>query len=299
MHTTTRTNMSLRSLLLLAVCSLAIASEWSFTGGKATLARKGDPEGSSLSFGPDKPFPSAIPLAARDVLKLQFTLTDGENTGRPHQAFLLVTDPETDLETFYPLSVKGNSGRAKVDLTHKDLPSHLLSASTLSLSLALGDNTLPSGSIIPLGSIAPTIDASAKTALEKQRATDLGEGVGAFGPKREILHVFREDAKSPPKTITLAFLASVVVAYLALFGAWFPLLGANLKHLPKALQAAPMSHSLFLVSLVALEGLFFMYYTSWNLFQLLGGVSVVGLTAFLSGSRALREVRARRERGER
>lgn len=65
----------------------------------------------------------------------------------------------------------------------------------------------------------PTIDPSTKTALEKQREKDLGEGTGAFGPKREIFHVFREDAKSPPKIITLAFLASVVVAYLGLFGA--------------------------------------------------------------------------------
>jgi len=70
------------------------------------------------SFEPKKPFPSAIPLAARDILKLQFTLTNGENTGCPHQAFLLVTNPETDLETFYPLSVKGDSGRAKVDFVN-------------------------------------------------------------------------------------------------------------------------------------------------------------------------------------
>jgi oligosaccharyltransferase complex subunit delta (ribophorin II) len=76
-------------------------------------------------------------------------------------------------------------------------------------------------------------------------------------------------------------------------------LGANLKHLPKALQAAPVSHTLFLASLLSLEGLFFMYYTSWSLFQVLAGASVVSVTAFLSGSRALREVRARRERSER
>jgi oligosaccharyltransferase complex subunit delta (ribophorin II) len=80
---------------------------------------------------------------------------------------------------------------------------------------------------------------------------------------------------------------------------WFGVLGANFKHLPKALQAAPVSHTLFFASLLSLEGLFFMYYTTWNLFQVLAGASVVALTAFLSGSRALREVRTRRERGER
>lgn len=63
--------------------------------------------------------------------------------------------------------------------------------------------------------------------------------------------------------------------------------------------AAPIAHSLFFGSLLALEGLFVLYYTQWNLFQTLGGVGVVGLVSFLSGSRALREVKARRERGER
>jgi oligosaccharyltransferase complex subunit delta (ribophorin II) len=80
---------------------------------------------------------------------------------------------------------------------------------------------------------------------------------------------------------------------------WFPILGGNFNHLPKALKDAPVSHPLFFGSLIALEGIFFMYYTQWNLFQTLAGMSVVGPVAFLSGSRALREVRARREKGER
>lgn len=49
---------------------------------------------------------------------------------------------------------------------------------------------------------------------------------------------------------------------------------------------------------MALEGLFFLYYTKWNLFQTLIGAAVVGVVATFSGSRALREVRLRRERGE-
>lgn len=80
---------------------------------------------------------------------------------------------------------------------------------------------------------------------------------------------------------------------------WFPFLGANYNHFPRALKAAPVSTPVFLASVIALEGIFFMYYISWNLFQTLGAATLVGATAFLSGSRALREVRARRERGER
>ena len=68
------------------------------------------------SFEPNKPLTSPISLGPRDVLKLQFTLKDGDTPNRPHQAFLLVRDPKTELETFFPLAVKGASGRAKVDL---------------------------------------------------------------------------------------------------------------------------------------------------------------------------------------
>ena len=76
-------------------------------------------------------------------------------------------------------------------------------------------------------------------------------------------------------------------------------LGANLSALPKALCAAPLSHPTFLASLLALEGVFVMYYLKWNLFQTLFAGVIVGPVAFYSGSRALREVRARRVRGER
>ncbi|KAI5818176.1 Oligosaccharyltransferase subunit Ribophorin II-domain-containing protein [Pyronema omphalodes] len=286
----------MRSLLLLACCSFA-AAEWTFSAGKATIASRGDPEGSSTTFSPSSPIASTIPLSSKDILKLTFTINNDDTPGRPHQAFLLVKDSQSSLETFFPLNVKETSGKAKVDLAHKDLPAHLLSSPELSLSLALGSFGTP-GSLLPLGSVAPIIDDNAKAALEKQRVKELGDNV-IYGPKKEIHHVFRPDAMNPPKVITLAFLFAVLAGYLGLFGAWFPLLGANFAHLPKALQAAPLSHSVFFVSLVSLEAIFFMYYTQWNLFQTLGGCAVAGLTCFLTGSRALREVRARRERGER
>ena len=74
-------------------------------------------------------------------------------------------------------------------------------------------------------------------------------------------------------------------------------LGANLNHLTAALSNAPISHILFFGSIVGLEGIFFLYYTHWNLFQTLPAVAVVGSVAFVSGSRALTEVQERRLEG--
>jgi len=77
------------------------------------------------------------------------------------------------------------------------------------------------------------------------------------------------------------------------------LLGANLNHISKAMNAAPLSHAAFFGSLVAMEGVFFMYYSSWSLFQTLPVVGLVGAVTVLSGTKALGEVQNRRLAGER
>lgn len=76
-------------------------------------------------------------------------------------------------------------------------------------------------------------------------------------------------------------------------------LGGNVNHIQKALSAAPLAHALFVGSITSLEGILFLYYSSWNLFQTLPALAVAGLVAFLSGSRALTEVQDRRLAGSR
>ena len=71
-------------------------------------------------------------------------------------------------------------------------------------------------------------------------------------------------------------------------------LGGNLNHFSNAMQDAPVSHATFYGSVICIEGIFFMYYTSWNLFKTLPTLLLVGTIAFLSGSRALTEVQERR-----
>lgn len=76
-------------------------------------------------------------------------------------------------------------------------------------------------------------------------------------------------------------------------------LGGNVDHIGKAMATAPISHALFFGSIVAMEGVFFLYYSSWNLFQTLPVIGVVAVVAFLSGNSALSEVQGRRLAGER
>src|ERR1700753_2345760 len=110
-----------------------------------------------------------------------------------------------------------------------------------------------------------------------------------YGKLPEIHHIFRNDPRSPPKVLTLVFTLAVLASLPALLLTW-AMLGANVKHLSKAFQAAPISHAVFFGSIVGMEFVFYMYYTSWNLFQVLPVAGVVGLLAFFSGSGALTEV---------
>jgi oligosaccharyltransferase complex subunit delta (ribophorin II) len=61
------------------------------------------------------PLSKPITLGASDTLKIILTATEDGKAKRPHQAFLLLTDEETGLETSFPLSMKDN-GKGKVDL---------------------------------------------------------------------------------------------------------------------------------------------------------------------------------------
>lgn len=129
----------------------------------------------------------------------------------------------------------------------------------------------------------------------------------------EINHIFKSDPKSPSVIFSLFFAGAVLATLPAILGfvsnsvcfticnltallQWL-FLGGNLNHLSKAFQSSPVSHTLFYSSIVGIEGVLFLYYTRWNLFQTLPVLFGVGTITFLSGSRALSEVQERRLTG--
>lgn len=63
--------------------------------------------------------------------------------------------------------------------------------------------------------------------------------------------------------------------------------------------SAPVSHATFVGSVIAMEGVFFLYYSGTKLLTVLPVMGLVGVVAFLSGIKALGEVQRRRLSGER
>lgn len=119
-----------------------------------------------------------------------------------------------------------------------------------------------------------------------------------YGKLEEINHIFRTDPKSGPRIISIVFTFAVIATVPILLGLWAGV-GANVDHVSEAMSGAGLAHVLFFGSLVAMEGIFFMYYSSWSLFQVLPAAAAVGTVAFFSGNKALSEVQERRLAGKR
>ncbi|KAH8726790.1 Oligosaccharyltransferase subunit Ribophorin II-domain-containing protein [Phaeosphaeriaceae sp. PMI808] len=278
------------SLLLSGATIASAASSWSFEDATVSISSKGAGVGggSKDKLSPSTPLAKSVSLGASDSLKLLLTTVDGKSAKRPHQAFLTLTDPTTGLEESFVFSVK-ESGKGKVDLSHKDLPHQFLTSSKpITASIVIGSFGSSQAYKSKVFDLQVSRDANVPLTIP--------EAPLRYAAEPEIHHIFRDDPQSPPKVITLVFAAAVIGALPVLFGVWATL-GANASHLGKALGDAPVSHALFYGSILAMEGIFFMYYTSWNLFQTLPAAGIVAAVAFLSGSRALTEVQERRLAG--
>ncbi|PYI04040.1 hypothetical protein BO78DRAFT_348330 [Aspergillus sclerotiicarbonarius CBS 121057] len=277
------------SLLASAAIPTATASAWGFTDATVSVNTKGAGVGSGLkeTIPDNKALSKPVALGTADTLKVTLTAQEGRAGKHAHQVFLLVQDPETGLDISYPFNVKDN-GKSRLDLTQKDLPVQFLSASepldARFLIGSFGDADAYNGAAFQLA-VTSNPDEPVPTVE-----------VSRYGKLPEIHHIFKTDAQSPPIVISLAFVAMVLATLPVLGGLWL-FLGANVNHLPTALKSAPLPHAVFLGSLLSIEGIFFLYYTSWTLFQILPAVAVVGTVAFISGSRALGEVQGRRFAG--
>lgn len=119
-----------------------------------------------------------------------------------------------------------------------------------------------------------------------------------FGIKPEIHHVFRP----PPHTLNAKFAAiitlCVTLSIIFLMHAWLFFAEADFIELSTAFKADAASHIGFVVTIFAFEYTFFKYYRGASIFETLTSFAILGPPAIYFGSRALREVQARRAAGK-
>lgn len=73
-----------------------------------------------------KAIPKPIQLGSTDSLKILLTTKEGNKAKRPHQAFLLVKDSKSNLDTSFAFQVKEN-GKGKVELVRLSIQEFALS----------------------------------------------------------------------------------------------------------------------------------------------------------------------------
>ncbi|KAJ5895144.1 hypothetical protein N7495_006835 [Penicillium taxi] len=276
-------------LLASAALPVAAASAWGFTDATVAVQHKGAGinGGFKEQFASSKPLSNPVALAGADTLRVTLTAQEGSSAKRPHQAFLLLKDSQTGLDISYPFTVKEN-GKSRLELTQKELPVQFLTLpNPIDARVVIGS----------FGDSEPYDSSVFKLSIERNPDVPVPTlTVERYGKQPQISHIFKDAATSPPIIITLVFVALVAATFPILGGLWI-FLGANVNHLPTAFKTAPLPHLVFLGSLFAFEGLFFLYYTSWNLFEILPAAAIAGTVAFVSGSRALGEVQGRRLAG--
>ncbi|KAL4922528.1 Oligosaccharyltransferase subunit Ribophorin II-domain-containing protein [Aspergillus aurantiobrunneus] len=281
---------TLFQLSLLASAALpAAAASWGFADATVSVQTKGAGVGAGLKedIPRNGALSNPVQLGNADTLKVTLTAQEGKSAKSAHQVFLLLQEPNSGLDISYPFSVKGN-GKSRLELTWKDLPSQFISTTEpFDARILIGS----------FGSSQPYNEPVFRLSLARNPDEPVPTfEVSRYGKLPEIHHIFKSDPQSPPIIVTLAFVAIVLATFPILAGVWL-YLGANINHLSAAIQSAPLPHAVFLGSLLAIEGIFFLYYTSWTLFQILPAVAAVGTVAIISGSRALGEVQGRRLAG--
>ncbi|KUI70545.1 Dolichyl-diphosphooligosaccharide--protein glycosyltransferase subunit 2 [Cytospora mali] len=280
------------SLLFLAAGAVQAASSWSFDDASVAISsKKGVGEAHKEKFGAKSPLETPVTLGAQDTLTVSFTAKDNGKAKRPHQAFVLLRDEDTGLEAPFPLNVK-ESGKGKVQITQKEIPAQFfLSSKPVHATVVIGSFGSAQGLIADAFDIEITQDPN--------KPAPAAPSPVRYGKKPQIHHIFREPTQYPYKVFSIIFVIIIAATLPILLVAWFGFLGANISALPKALGAAPLSHATFFGSILAIEGVYFLYHRGLSLGHILVPIAVFGTTTVLSGMKALGEVQRRRLAGER
>jgi oligosaccharyltransferase complex subunit delta (ribophorin II) len=168
-----------------------------------------------------------VPFDTKDSLKIVLTAKEGGDGKRPHQAFLMLKDKPTGLETAFPFKVK-ETGKAIVEIvrhhksdiesrgltalqTQKDLPVQFLTASEpLQATIILASF----GEASPLQHHVFNLNVQADANAPAPKY----EKPLRYGILPEIHHIFKSDPTSPPKVISIFFVFAILATVPVLIG---------------------------------------------------------------------------------
>ncbi|RAL42188.1 hypothetical protein DM860_011971 [Cuscuta australis] len=214
-------------------------------------------------------------------LRLAFQLTTPlGHAFKPHQAFLKLRH-ESSVEHIF---VVGSSGKQfEIILDFLGLVEKLFYLSgRYDIQLTVGDAVMENSFLQSLGYVELDLPEAPEKAARPLQPIDSSTN---YGPKAEISHIFRVPEKQPPRELSLAFLALVLLPF---FGFLIGLLRlrVNLKNFPSAPVPA-MFAALFHVGIAAVLALYLLFWLKLNLFTTLKALGVLGIFLMFVGHSTL------------
>ena len=235
---------------------------------------------SALSF-PDK-VAKVLEADYHQKLVMTFNLKDVGNGQlvNVHQTFVRLVHDTTGQEIFFvaePNSSDQYKFTLDVGTTGKDSFNNL--SGKYRMALIVGDKAMQSPIAWTIGDIVLTFSGQPKKTKRQERLTE---------PQPEIVHMFRVPEKRPPKVVSSAFTILVLSPLLIMVAMWAKI-GANVSNLQ--LNAPTL---LFHVGLACIFGLYYMFWTQFDMFYTLKLLMLIGGATFLGGNKMLADMAAAR-----
>ncbi|KAL0737963.1 hypothetical protein Bca4012_014173 [Brassica carinata] len=178
----------------------------------------------------------AVSLSANHLQKLRLSFQLTTPLGlvfKPHQAFLKLKH-ESQVEHIFLVKTSGKKAELVLDFLGLVEKLYYLSGK-YEIQLTIGDASMENSLLSNIGHIELDLpERPEKASLPPLQPTD---PYSRYGPKAEILHIFRVPEKLPAKQLSLVFLGLIVLPFIA-FLIGLARLGVNIKSFPSSVGAA-------------------------------------------------------------
>jgi len=224
--------------------------------------------------------PTMLEVDSHQKVIMKFSLQDVNDASgaalQAHQAFVRLSSAGRDV--FFVADAEPGTGVYKFDMDVGASAKEFASVSgKYSMFLVIGDALIANPIAWELVEMRLTFQGEAAPPVS--HATQ-------YQAKPEIIHMFREPEKRPPATVSYAFTVLAVLPLLILIVAW-KLLGVNVDGIS---LRNPLHVLVFHVSLGAVLGLMYLYWTRLDMFCTLEILAVLAVVLFLSGNKLLSSI---------
>ncbi|ODQ67586.1 hypothetical protein NADFUDRAFT_40735 [Nadsonia fulvescens var. elongata DSM 6958] len=291
------------SLSVALMATTVLANHWSITDASLSIGPRTEQLDTS-----SKTIRDELRLGLDSNIKLSYNTLLGESKSRAHQNMVLLRDSTTGLETTFIVHAKP-SGKSKILISSKSIPSALKNGNPLDLELIIGsfskneivesenetkteeDNRVNSD--VVKDSIPFRLKIASNIVIDNESEPSAPV---RFGPKPIITHQFRASPRTVSPFISGLFSIAAASLVVVLLGVWFSVVGVNAKQFLPAFSESPIGHVSFWITIIGFEIVWIKYFIGMSIFDALGYSALLAPLGVVGGVRALKEIRSRREK---